>query len=116
MSKKIAAPQPPAGLSKGARQFWEDICELFALEPHDMERLRVACHAMTRAEQARTAIQRDGVAVEDRFGCLRAHPAAAVERDSCKLFLQAVRQMGVDIESAAGGRLPEVTPLKVKKA
>ena len=113
-SKKQTAPQPPAHLSVEAKKFWREINSLFVLEVQDQRRLEIACTSLDRAAQARSAIAKDGATFADRFGQIRPHPAVAIERDAAKLYLQAIRQMGVDVEGANSVGLPTASPLRLK--
>lgn len=108
MAKK--PPQPPSHLSASAKKFWREICGEFVLEVQDLRRLEIACTSLDRGSQSRVAIKKDGPTIVDRFGQVRPHPAVAIERDSAKLYLQAIRQMGVDVEGGNGVGLSPPAP------
>jgi P27 family predicted phage terminase small subunit len=111
VNRKSTTPKPPGHLGTDARRFWSEIVTMFDLEPHDVKRLTIACDSLDRIDQARAAIKRDGVTTTTRFGEVKPHPAIAVWRDAAKLYLSAIRQMGVDLEQAGNSRLPQLHPI-----
>jgi hypothetical protein len=60
--------------------------------------LESALVCLDRAEAARAVVEREGLTVTDRHGCLRPHPAVAIERDFRGLFLRKVKSLGLDLE------------------
>jgi len=87
------------------------------LETHDFLRLRTACEAWDRLQEARRRLAKDGAYVEDRFDQLRAHPAVQVEKDARIGFLRALREMGLDVleDTTEAARPPRVTAAKGDK-
>jgi hypothetical protein len=73
------SPSPPAYLSDAMRKWWSEVVKSFVLGPHHLLLLERACRAWDRAEQAREAVQRDGVVVPGREGGLRPHPSVGTE-------------------------------------
>ena len=59
--------------------------------------LEQALRAFDRAEEARRLLDREGCVVKDRWGQVKLHPAASVERDARAAFLSALKQLGVEI-------------------
>ena len=59
--------------------------------------LSEAMRSWERAEEARRHLDRQGCVVKDRWNQVKPHPAAAIERDSRSAFLQAIKQLGVEI-------------------
>jgi hypothetical protein len=55
--------------------------------------------------QAREALK-GGLTYEDRFGCPRARPEIAVERDSRIGFARLVRELGLDVNNPDDARPP----------
>jgi P27 family predicted phage terminase small subunit len=59
--------------------------------------LEQAMRSWERAEEARRQLDKEGVTFKDRWGQRRPHPAVPVERDARAAFLQAIKQLGVEI-------------------
>lgn len=98
----------PKNLSKQAKKLFREILDEFSIDdPAGLSILKAACEAWDRAREAREAIDRDGPTYTDRFGCPKGHPLLTVERDSRSQFLQALKQLNLDIEPLKGiGRPP----------
>ena len=96
------AKRPPEGLSRTAAQFFRQVQTDYALDPHDSVLLRLACECLTRMEEARAAVEKDGAYFTNREGIPRPHPALAVERDSRAAFARLVNQLGLDDDPPAG--------------
>lgn len=88
----------PKHLSPAARSLFNSIHELYELAPHDDAILTKALEAWDRAEQARALVDADGLIITSRLGEQKAHPAAALERDSRAAFLAGMRQLGLDYQ------------------
>ena len=99
---------PPGHLSTRAKTFWRQTTAEFALEPHQLKLLGVACDAWDRQEQARAAIDMQGLLVDDRYGTPKPHPLIAVERDARVVFMRALRELALEEEPAADARVPRV--------
>jgi len=95
-------PKPPGHLGASGRQFWLDVLKLYHLEAPDLARLELACDALDVIALARKKLAANGL---DRV-------ALNAWRDASKLFLSAVRQMGVDLQQTASGRLPALASPK----
>ena len=67
-------------------------------DPAGLSILKVAFEAFDRAENARKAIEREGLQVKDRFDVLKPHPLIPTERDARGQFLTAIRHMNLDLE------------------
>jgi P27 family predicted phage terminase small subunit len=89
------AKRPPAHLSPAARKWFRSVIEDFDLEDHDMNLLVLACEALDRGEQARKTLLEHGVTFIDRFGCPRAHPCVAIERDSRLAYARLLRELSL---------------------
>jgi len=70
------------------------------------QKLKKACEAYDRSEQAREAIAKHGMTYSDRFGAPRARPECAIERDSRLAFYRICRELGLDIVPPAESRPP----------
>jgi phage terminase small subunit len=64
--------------------------------------LTVAMEAHQRARRARERIDREGEVINDRFGCLKAHPCIAIERDARDAYMRALRLLNLQPGAAAG--------------
>jgi P27 family predicted phage terminase small subunit len=92
-------PTAPRGLSHAAASWWkrfvneyqiDDECGVFLLEQ--------ALRAYDRMQAASALIAQHGEVTEDRFGQLRANPAASIERDARAAMLAAFRQLNLSVE------------------
>ncbi|MCF6113876.1 hypothetical protein [Mesorhizobium muleiense] len=90
------AQKPPAHLSPAARKFFRGVVEDYSLSEHHIKLLVLACEALDRGEQARITIADQGVVFTDRFGCPRAHPCVAIERDSRTAYARLLRELALD--------------------
>ncbi len=103
--KNNLKPAPPEHLSERARAWWDDVVNGYALEPHHVHLLRLACEALDRAEQARQLLEKDGLTVATAAGSVKEHPAAAVEREAARTFMRLVRELGINVgEARPAGR------------
>ena len=98
-------PKAPKHLSSASRAWFVHVCETFALEPHHVRLLVLACEAWDRAEQAREALA-TGLTYTDRFGAPRPKPEIAIERDSRTAFARLLRELDLDSGSAPDVRPP----------
>ena len=67
-----------------------------------------AREALQRMRQAQTALGRDGITVTDRYGQVKMHPAATVEKNSRLALFKALAALHLDLEPLrnAPGRPP----------
>ena len=100
-SKTLKAP---GHLAEPTRAWWRSVMRDFVLEPHHVRLLTGAAEAWDRAQQARQLLDRDGLCIPGREGGLRAHPAAAIERDSRIAFARMLRELDLDTEPPANTR------------
>jgi hypothetical protein len=102
-------PKTPAGLCPLAAALWKQTLLDFDLEQHHVVLLEQACRALTAAEAARAAVERDGAFPLDRFKQPKAHPGLLEERNSRALFARLMRELGLDVQGATEpGRLPRL--------
>jgi hypothetical protein len=82
---KSAAPALTAGgpieLSATAQATFDEIAGQWELTPPVRVLLRLACEAITKAEQAETITIREGMTIGDNKGSAKPHPAALLARD-----------------------------------
>ena len=64
----------------------------------------------TRKQQAQKTLESEGTFVKNRFGEQKEHPAVSVEKNARAHLMQALKQLGVDVElnRDAPGRPPEI--------
>jgi len=106
MTARSRLPTPPKHLQDAGRALWRGVLRDYEVsDHHDLARLQAAAEASDRIVEARKAVERDGAYVEGRFG-LKAHPGLAVERDARTQLLRALRELGVDLATAAPTRPP----------
>lgn len=74
----MPVPRAPKHLNGRARDLWKSIVNEFELTAIDLELLRRACEAATRADQAAAVLASDGIMVQGRDGS-KAHPAIQIE-------------------------------------
>lgn len=89
-------PAPPDHLSERAAGLWVDVVEGYDLAPHQVELLQRACEASDRADEARDLLAADGLVVTDRYGQVKPHPAAAIERDSRIAEARLLRELALE--------------------
>ena len=98
MGTQQASNAPPSGLSAEARTWWKRLHREFTLDDAGAHfLLETALRAFDRMREAGALVAKHGVAVEDRFGQLRANPATAAERDARAAMLSAFKQLGLDV-------------------
>jgi phage terminase small subunit len=99
-------PKAPKHLRPATKRWFEQVLEDYALEPHHIRLLTLAAESWDRAEQAREALAADGLTFTDRFGCPKARPEVAVERDSRIAFARLLRELDLDTTSPAESPRP----------
>lgn len=100
-------PEPPAHLSADAAALWRDTLRDYALEPHHLRLLQLACEAWDRARQAKAELTAHGaLTFKDERGTIRAHPAVAMERDARTAFARLVRELDLDTGPPAEAKRP----------
>lgn len=100
---RSAYPDAPSHLSERAAGLWRTLGQKHARSPGRQELLRAALEALDRAEQARQAIERDGLTTTtEKTGAVHLHPAARVERESQQTFARFWHQLGIDAPEQTG--------------
>lgn len=101
--------EPPAHLTEKAKEWWGKLSAEYDLGDSAAQLLLAQClTAFDRANEARQILRREGITTRDKSGKVRAHPAAAIERDAQKTMAQALRDLHLDLEPLADrpGRQP----------
>jgi hypothetical protein len=77
-------------LTGRAADLWREVQSTWSLDAAAIELLRCACESLTRADECAAIVNAEGTAVRDRWGQVKVHPVALLERD---LRGQAARQL-----------------------
>lgn len=80
----------PEGLSEAAAALWEAVTRDYLLSAPEEVLLGEACHALTRAQQARAGLAAAGLVVDGK-----PHPMLKVEHDSQGRFARMLREIGL---------------------
>jgi P27 family predicted phage terminase small subunit len=104
--KSARLPRAPDHLQDATKVWWKSVVRGWELEPHHLHVLQIACESWDRASEAAAAVKRDGAYFTDRLGSLRPHPAIVVELQSRKMFIAAVRELGLDTKPPDAPRAP----------
>ena len=118
---KKATDTTPQHLKAKGRALWVGVQAEFAIsDAQGLALLLVAAEALDRLEEARQILEKDGPMQPDRFGVMRKHPAAELEREARQGFLVALKQLGLDTgdeaEAPQMGRPPNVLPRAFRHA
>lgn len=108
------APEPPPHLSRRCKTFWRAVVGAYELEPEHLEILRRACEASDRVDQARVLLDKEGLTTTDRYGQVKAHPAAAVEIQNRRALAALIAQLRLG-EDAPGSRTEAARSLALKR-
>ena len=106
MKRTADKARAPSHLRPETRRWFEHVTDEFALEQHHVRLLTLAGEAWDRCVQAREALDKLGLTVEDRFGFPRPRLEIAVERDSRLAFARLVRELDRDTEATPESRRP----------
>ena len=98
--------RPPQHLKAATRKWWVSVVRNYELAPHHIRLLTLAGEAWDRCEQARKALDEHGLTFADRFGCPKARPEVAIERDSRVGFARVLRDLDLDVEPPAETKRP----------
>jgi P27 family predicted phage terminase small subunit len=88
----------PAHLTPETAVWWRGVLAEYALEPHHLRLLRLACEAWDRCQQAREILDCDGLTTGTDSGGLKAHPCIGIERDARLAFARLLRELDLDAE------------------
>lgn len=88
-------PQLPKHLTPASRRWARGVLQRWALEDHQVKVLVQAAAQLDRIEQAREQLAKDGPYVEDRWHCVKSHPALRDERDGRVTFARLVRELNL---------------------
>jgi P27 family predicted phage terminase small subunit len=103
IAKRIKAP---SHLKIETAAWWVSVHDDYSLEAHHTRLLTLAAESWDRCQQAREAVDKDGITVKTADGGLKAHPAIAIERDARLAFARLVRELDLDVDPPSSGRRP----------
>jgi P27 family predicted phage terminase small subunit len=98
---KKPKPKPtPARLTPEALAWYRELDAEYGIgdDPAGRLLLQTSCEAFDRMREAQALLERDGAVVPDRWGQLKPHPAAAMERDARSAMLAGLRALNLDVE------------------
>jgi hypothetical protein len=97
---KTKAAGAPEHLSQSSRELFDRLVVDYSLadDAAALAILQAAMESKDRAEQARAAIDRDGLTMVGK-----AHPAVTIERDSRAAFLAGLKHLRLDLEPLRDG-------------
>jgi P27 family predicted phage terminase small subunit len=98
--------QAPKHLKAATREWFDSVLNDYALEPHHLKLLQLACEAWDRCQEARETLARDGLVVTATKGGICAHPCVAIERDARLAFARIVRELDLDAGAPSSAELP----------
>ena len=96
----------PAHLEPATARWWRHVVGEFELEQHHVRLLTLAAEAWDRGQQARAALNENGLTYIDRLGNPKPRPEIAVERDSRLHFARLVRELDLDHTTVPESRPP----------
>jgi hypothetical protein len=90
----MAELKPPAHLSPASKTLWAAILRDWTLSVAELAQLRMALEATDRADQARKAVEEEGMLISGRYGP-KAHPGLSVERASRAQAAAILKDLGL---------------------
>lgn len=87
--------EPPAHLSERVADLWRNVVGSRAKSEGEIAMVQEALEALTRADQARESIARDGLVIDTGTDMKRLNPAVRVEKDSTALFARMWSQLNL---------------------
>ncbi|MDD5007227.1 MAG: P27 family phage terminase small subunit [Syntrophorhabdaceae bacterium] len=86
-------------LSKEAEKLRKSILSEYDIsDSAGLQILNTALEAFDMMRDSQAQIKRDGLVITDRWGQSKAHPLCSVARDARAQFLQALKQLNLDLE------------------
>lgn len=96
--KTLPPGAPPADLGATGKALWLRLVAAYKVDDeHGQTVLALACRAADREQACRRRIEKDGVAVTDKWGQTKPHPLLAAERDARAQVLAALRALALPI-------------------
>jgi len=88
----------PNYLSKKAKDFFNNILELYEFEDHHIKTLILAADCLDRIEEARAYVKKEGPYYKDRFRQPRPNPALKTIEQNKIIFARLIRELNLDID------------------
>lgn len=86
----------PGHLSDQSRALWRRIDADYELEDHHRRLLTLACEALDRCDQARTALTEHGLVCMDGQGNPKPRPEVGIERDARIAVARLFRELNLE--------------------
>jgi len=101
----VRIPGAPKHLKKESKRFWRDVIREYELEDSaSLKTLEQACESLDRIREAQKSMfEAGGALYKTPTGFWKRHPGVDVERGARGQFLQAMKQLGLDIEPLQDG-------------
>jgi hypothetical protein len=96
----------PKHLKSETRRWVKSVLDSFEFESWHVKLFILSGECWDRITDARETIQRDGMFVKDRYGCLKSHPAIKIEADNKIIFARLIRELGLDLEKGDSSLRP----------
>jgi hypothetical protein len=103
-SKQNQSVAPPPHLRLTTKRWFKSVVSDYELAPHHLKLLTLAAESWDRCLTAREAIDANGITYVDRFGCPRARPEVAIERDTKIAFARLMRELDLDVDPPSDAR------------
>jgi phage terminase small subunit len=100
--------KPPPHISNESKKWFAAVLDDYALEPHELKLLILACEAFDRATSARETIAECGAYYNDRFGSPRKHPAVSVLEAATIAFARLTRELSLTDTTPDENRPPSI--------
>lgn len=97
----------PKGLQADGKKFWKKVLNEYELpDTHDLERLAMACKCLDALSEIEERVKVDGRFTVNRYKTPIEHPGCKMIRDNRMLFIKIIREIGLDLTTAADARPP----------
>jgi P27 family predicted phage terminase small subunit len=91
--------KPPSDLSKEGKAKWKKLQSEYGItDEAGMTYLTAGCRFYDRMRQAQATLALEGMTQTDRFGQVKPHPCAIIERDAAASMLRCFKALNLDIE------------------
>jgi phage terminase small subunit len=89
-------PKAPEDLGRAGKRLWREVLAGFHIGREALPTLEIACRQLDVIDDARRRLRVDGMTVRGAKGGEIKHPCIGIERDASSLFLQALKELGID--------------------
>lgn len=96
--------RPPLSLGEPGRQLWRNLMAEFKIDDSEgYALLQSACESLDRIAAAQAEIDRLGLVITNpKTGATRSNPAVGIEQAARGQFLQALKNLRLDLQSIPG--------------